>query len=735
MLPLSSNLKALPGIAEERQRALAEAGIKTVEDLLWGLPYRYIDRGSIAPIESLMGLIAAPEAIGSIVTIQGRIADLRQTTSRIKKMPITEVLLDDSTGTARLVWFNQPYLFRAFKLGQHLLAWGPLVQDRLGPEMHSPDWEILSNGSGGLGTISTNAMSEARANGMDANREGSTRTASSTAQPPKSGDSRPSPPAPRHLPLYRRIGKISGRARQKAVQYALNQIEAPESLLPPQLSKGLPGTLDAFRMLHAPPDASTTEELNQRISPAHQRLAAEELFAFALGLEMHRQSRIKRPGHPVPTTPELREKLKTFLPFPLTTAQRRAFKEIVGDISSGRVMHRILQGDVGSGKTLVALLAMAMVAETGGQAALLVPTEVLAKQHAATFAKLLGPGGHPMQVLTGSMKTAERRAALAAIEEGTASYIIGTHAIIQESVAFQNLQMVVVDEQQRFGVAQRESIRGKGPDPHWLVMTATPIPRSLALALFGDLDQSVLDELPPGRQPIETRLIGQSHIETAWQKIEQELAKGHQAYVVSPAINSNQECTPHSLRDLQTMEATLQSRFPGTPIAIAHGRLKPSQLTASMEKFVSGQAKILIATTVIEVGVDVPNATIMAVDHAERFGLSQLHQLRGRVGRGPIPSQFIMVSDSDTARLKALVETSDGFRIALKDLEIRGPGEFFGTRQSGLPQFQVADLIRHRYLLQQCRDAASKAVSEGITEAQRRWLHRSQSRLNLIDIS
>ncbi len=389
---------------------------------------------------------------------------------------------------------------------------------------------------------------------------------------------------------------------------------------------------------------------------------------------------------------------------------------------------------MGSGKTLVAFLAMAMVAETGGQAALLVPTEVLARQHAATFQRILGAEAGRMELLLGPMKAAEKRAALARIASGEAAYVVGTHALFQESVTFSRLQLVVVDEQHRFGVRQREALKEKGLDPHWLVMSATPIPRSLALALFGDLEQSVLDELPPGRQPITTKLLEPDDSERGWDRVERELEAGHQAFVISPAIDPQDE-SKVPLRDIQAMEALLHARFHGVPLVVVHGRLKADELAARMESFVKGEARILLATTVVEVGVDVPNATVMVVDHAERFGLSQLHQLRGRVGRGTARSHFIMLSASESERLQVLVGTQDGFRIAQKDLELRGPGEFFGTRQAGLPRFQAADLVRDRKLLQVCKEAAEKALARGLSEAQKEWLRQEQARLKLAEIS
>jgi ATP-dependent DNA helicase RecG len=689
--PLLAKVTALRGVGPVYAEALAAAGIQTLKDLLWSLPHRYIDRGSLQPIGELA--FRPDPGDREIITVLGTISDVRQSTTRVQRMSLTEALITDGTGSLRLVWFNQPYVAKLFHTGDRVLVFGPLASGRNGLELRGPAFELMG----------------------------------------RSGDEEQLW-VRRFLPLYRKLGPVMGRARQRMVQEALARAAEPEEWLPPELTRGVPGTMAALRLLHQPPDDSDPAELDAHATPAHRRLASEELFAFALGVALRRAGRMARPGQRVPTTPELRERLKDYLPFRLTGAQRKAFREIVADLTSGRVMHRLLQGDVGSGKTLVAFLAMAMVAETGGQAALLVPTEVLARQHAATIGRLLKDAAGSMQLLLGPMKAAEKRQALARIASGEASYVIGTHALFQESVSFSKLQLVVVDEQHRFGVRQREALKEKGLDPHWLVMSATPIPRSLALALFGDLEQSMLDELPPGRQPISTRLVVPLEAERAWSILERELNAGHQAFVVSPAIDPQDEAKV-PLRDIQAMEALLRAQFPDQEIAVVHGRLKADAMAERMEAFVSGRARILLATTVIEVGVDVPNATVMVVDHAERFGLSQLHQLRGRVGRGPARSHFLMLSGSDTERLRALVETQDGFRIAQKDLELRGPGEFFGTRQAGLPQFQAADLVRDRQLLNQCREAAEKALARGLSQAQQIWLRQEQGRLKLAEIS
>jgi ATP-dependent DNA helicase RecG len=689
--PLATKVTALRGVGPVYAEALEAAGIQTLKDLLWALPHRYVDRGSLQKIGELD--FRPDPGDREIVTVLGTIQDLRQSTTRVQRMSLTEALITDGTGTLRLVWFNQPYVGKLFRAGDRVLVFGPLASGRHGLEMRGPAFELM-----GRGGDEDNLWVR------------------------------------RYLPLYRKLGPVMGRARQRMVQEALARAADPEEWLPAELARGVPGTLAALRLLHQPPDDSDPAELDAHATPAHQRLASEELFAFALGVTLRRAGRMARRGQAVPTTPELRERLKDYLPFRLTAAQRQAFREIVADLTSGRVMHRLLQGDVGSGKTLVAFLAMAMVAETGCQAALLVPTEVLARQHAATIQRLLKESAGGMVLLLGPMKTAEKRQALARIASGEASYIIGTHALFQEAVSFSRLQLVVVDEQHRFGVRQREALKQKGLDPHWLVMSATPIPRSLALALFGDLEQSVLDELPPGRQPITTRLLDPADAERAWELVRRELEAGHQAFVVSPAIDPQDEGKV-PLRDIQAMEALLRALFPDFELAVVHGRLKADAMAERMEAFVAGRARILLATTVIEVGVDVANATVMVVDHAERFGLSQLHQLRGRVGRGEARSHFLMLSASDTERLRVLVETQDGFRIAQKDLELRGPGEFFGTRQAGLPQFQAADLVRDRQLLNLCREAADRAVQRGLSEPQTVWLKQEQARLKLAEIS
>ena len=686
-IPMAANVTMLRGVGPMYAKAFEAAEIRTIRDLLWSLPYRYIDRGNIKKISDLDKLDNNSRVI---VTIFGTVKDIRKITTKTKYVSLTEVLIEDDTGTMRLIWFNQPYISNVVKIEDRLLAFAPLTKGSFGYELRGPDFEIISHSSNDVWTN-------------------------------------------RYLPLYLKLGPVTSRIRQKLVQEALHRFVDPSEWLPMELARNLPNTITSLKLLHQPLDDSNLDDLVAHRTSAHNRLINEELFAFALGLALRRNRCFARKGYIVPTSLQLREQLKSYLPFHLTKGQRQVFRDIVEDLTSGRVMHRLLHGDVGSGKTMIAFLAMAMIAETGGQAALMVTTEVLARQHAATFQRLLKVNSDSIQLLLGHMKALERRQALANIASGEASYVIGTHALFQGSVIFNNLQLVVVDEQHRFGVKQREAIKQKGFDPHWLVMSATPIPRSLALSLFGDLDQSILDELPPGRSFITTKLVKPTAVERIWVVVDQELSIGHQAFIVSPTIDAQGNSKSY-LRNIQDMEILIRERFPTYNIAVVHGKLKINEITERMESFIAGRTNILLATTVIEVGVDVPNATVMVVDHAEHFGLSQLHQLRGRVGRGKCNSYFFMLSSSENDRLSIMTESQNGFYIAQKDLELRGPGEFFGTRQSGLPQFQVADLMRDRQLLIKCRKIADQIAKCGLSERHLNWLKQEQVRLKLIEV-
>jgi len=690
-LSLASLVSALRGLGAPRASVLQEHEIVTLRDLLWQLPFRYLDRGSLCELGSLgPAQCSLPGTVRPWVTVVGTIQQVKSIRTRFK-FHILEVVLSDETGTAKVMFYNQPYLAKSFKEGERVLIFGPLTQGKYGVEFRVPHYELLG--------ASTDELFVQRI-----------------------------------LPVYRRLGPITSKIRSKLIQDALDAVHPPDDHLPLSLRHGLPDELQALRLLHQPPDDSDLEALNEERSLAHRRLKTQELYSFSLGVASRKEKRLRRKGQAVVTSDQLREQLRMYLPFALTPTQRRSFKEIADDLRSGQVMNRLLQGDVGSGKTLVAFLAMAMVAETGGQAALLVPTEVLARQHVATFRKLLGERASTLQLLLGGMKAAEKKEALLRIQSGEARYVIGTHAIFQETVKFHGLQLVVVDEQHRFGVRQREAMKDKGIDPHWLVMSATPIPRSLAMALWGDHDHSMIEELPPGRQPVESLLLMRNQMEQAWVEMERHLNQGQQAYVVSPAIDPQDE-SKVVLRDIHTMEALLRKRFPKVTIESVHGKMKSEDMTDRMKRFAAGEIQILVATTVIEVGVDVPNATLMIVDHAERFGLSQLHQLRGRIGRGTRAGVFLMISDQESERLKALLTLQDGFAIAKKDLDLRQSGDFFGTKQSGLPTFIVADASRDVEILMECKQRAEIHVQQGLNAQERLWIRLEHKNFTLAEIS
>lgn len=690
-LSLASLVSTLRGLGASRAAVLQDHEIHTLRDLLWQLPFRYLDRGSLCDLGSLGSQhCSMPGTTRTLVTVIGTISQVKSIRTRFG-FHILEIHLSDDTGFVKVLFYNQPYLAKSFKEGERALIFGPLTQGKYGVEFRVPHYELLGSSTEDLFVQ-------------------------------------------RILPIYRRLGPITSKIRSKLILDALDALHPPEEHLPLHLHRGLPDELQSLRFLHQPPDDSDLASLNEDRSLAHQRLITQELYSFSLGVASRRDKRLSRKGQAVVTSDQLREQLRTYLPFTLTPTQRRSFKEIADDLRSGKVMNRLLQGDVGSGKTLVAFLAMAMVAETGGQAALLVPTEVLARQHFATFQKLLGERSNSLQLLLGGMKAAEKKEALLRIQSGEARYIIGTHAIFQEIVKFKSLQLVVVDEQHRFGVRQREMMKEKGIDPHWLVMSATPIPRSLAMAIWGDHDHSTIEELPPGRQPVKSLFFSREHAEEAWAYIDRHLKTGQQAYVVSPAIDPQDE-SKVVLRDLQTMEILLRKRFPKVMIESVHGKMKSEDMTDRMKRFVFGATQILVATTVIEVGVDVPNATIMVVDHAERFGLSQLHQLRGRIGRGDHAGVFIMISDQESERLKALLTLQDGFAIAKKDLELRQSGDFFGTKQSGLPTFIVANASRDVDILTECKRYAEVHVQEGLSPKERLWIRLEHKNFTLADIS
>ncbi len=522
------------------------------------------------------------------------------------------------------------------------------------------------------------------------------------------------------VPVYRKLGPFQTKRLREVIHSLLDNID-PTSVhdpLPAEVRDrhNLASRVQAIREIHFPPGDALTSEYEMFRSPAQRRLIFDEFFWLAFSMGLLRGEREQEPkGTVIEVTASTKERLRSILPFSLTGAQKRVVGDIFADLKSDKPMNRLIQGDVGSGKTIVAFLAMLAVAENGYQAALMAPTEILAEQHFRNARALLAEGGYRIELLVGSTKAAERKRTLAALASGDVNMIVGTHALIQEGVKFERLGLAVIDEQHRFGVLQRAQIKAAGVNPDVLVMTATPIPRSLAMTVYGDLDVSVIDELPPGRTPIKTVVCGNDQRRGIYKGIDREIKLGRQAYVVYPLIEESERS---DLKAATAMYDELRRTiFPQYSVGLLHGRMKPAEKEAIMAEFVAGRINILVSTTVIEVGVDVPNASLMIVEHAERFGLSQLHQLRGRVGRGADQSYCVLLTgDKRTAtakeRLGIMEQTSDGFKIAEKDLEIRGQGEILGTRQSGLQNFKIANIIRDLDLLVAARTEAQEFLTK-----------------------
>jgi ATP-dependent DNA helicase RecG len=669
-MDLQAPVQYVKGVGPQRAEALAKLGVRTTEDLLLHLPMRYEDRRRFARVAELRP--------GMRISVAGEIAaaGLR----RARRMTLYEIRLDDGSGRLKAVWFNQPYLRDVLARGKRVVLYGLVERDTFGSRllvMRSPQHELIEGEeAGGIHTG-------------------------------------------RIVPVYEKLGPLTAKPLRRILTQLAGRIpEGVADPLPPELRErlGVVRRREALVRVHRPGEQDDLELLNRFRSPGHVRLILEELLLFQLGLALRRRGlRTERKRAAFGVTDLAREAVKRILPFPLTEAQKRVLREIATDLGSPHPMNRLLQGDVGSGKTLVALLAMVVVLENGHQAAFMAPTEILAEQHFLTFRRLLKRCPYRVELLTSAIKGAERQAALARAATGEAHIVIGTHALIQEGVAFSRLGLAVVDEQHRFGVLQREDLRNKGYDADVLVMTATPIPRTLALTAYGDLDVSIVDEKPPGRTPIRTELRQASERRSVVELVRRTVAEGGQAYVVYPLVEESDK-----LEDVKA--ATEASRewaeaLPGVRVGLLHGRMKSAEKEEVMSAFSRGEIQVLVSTTVIEVGVDVANATLMVVEHAERFGLAQLHQLRGRVGRGAASSTCVLLaygrlSDAARARLEVMVATDDGFAIAEKDLEIRGPGDFFGTRQWGMPTFRVAHLIRDRDLVERARAEAFRLVDE-----------------------
>src|ERR1700692_224246 len=725
MLELSTPVQYVKGVGPRIGEVLATKGIYTVGDLLLYLPFRYEDRLNPRGISELRA--------GEMATVVGEVRN--SGLFRTRKMPIFQLTVGQGRSRLNCRWFNATYLQDKFKPGELVALYGKIEQDSRSGELQimQPQFEML--GDSGADDADDKAASSLEVG--------------------------------RIVPIYESAGqgRVTARWFRRVIRTALDD-------LTPNLAETIPTSVrerlalvserEALWQVHWPEGGKSFEDLQSSRTPAHIRLIFEELFFIELGLELKRRQQKAQTGIAFQLDDGVRQAIKKILPFHPTVAQKRVLKEIADDMQKGHPMRRLLQGAAGSGKTIIGFQAAIIAIENGYQVALMAPTEILAQQHYFSARRILENAGYRIVLLTGSLEADRKREVRRHISQGNAQLVIGTHALLEEKVEFANLGLVIVDEQHRFGVLQRLKLMRKSSDengraslgrtgesarphtnpapadPDVLVMTATPIPRTLALTLYGDLDLSVLDELPPGRTPIATRCVADDQSPKVWDFVRKQVAAGHQAYVVYPVIAENEES---ELKAAIKMYRELSGNiFADLKVGLLHGRLDADLKEQVMRMFQRGELQILVATTVIEVGVDVPNATVMVIEHAERFGLAQLHQLRGRIGRGGAKSYCILmtggkVSEEGQRRLDAMVKTNDGFQIAELDLELRGPGEFFGTRQAGLPSFRVANLIRDAKLLEAAkREAAAviagpnseisaEEISRALVHMRARWQH------------
>ena len=660
-------LQYVKGVGPRRASDLASAGFHVLEDLLLRLPLRYEDRDRVQPIAQL--------GVGDLTAVVGEILACGVRPTRRRGVRVLEVVVADASGRIRAVYFNQPFLAEVLAPGSRVALFGRVERGRVGGglQLTNPAYELLAADDDDDARIHTGRI----------------------------------------VPLYEKVGSVTSKTTRRIVHAALELLPpAVADPLPPEVSHehGLINRRTALIHAHFPAQGTSMEDLERCRTPAQKRLIFEEFFVFQLGLALRRRATATaRKPRTIRVDERIRRAALDVLPFRLTGDQRQALKEIVGDLTCDRPMNRLLQGDVGSGKTIVALLAALVAMENGLQAAVMSPTELLAEQHHLNIASILGPARFEVVLLTGTLAARARRDVWDSLAAGRAQLAVGTHALMQDAVRFKELGLVIIDEQHRFGVIQRAALRRKGVQPDVLVMTATPIPRTLALTAYGDLDVSVIRELPPGRQPVVTRLAPEGKRREVYEFVRRQLRAGRQGYVVYPLVEESEKVDLKAATEMARHLAA--DVFQDFRVGLVHGRMKPDERDAVMTAFGAGEVNLLVATTVIEVGIDVANATVMLVEHAERFGLAQLHQLRGRVGRGPHRAYCILLhqgrlSDAAGARLDAVAATSDGFEIAERDLEIRGPGDFFGTRQSGIPTLRVGDLLRDYATMDEVRRAA-----------------------------
>ena len=741
MLELATPVQYVKGIGPRIAEILAAKGMETVDDLLHYLPFRYEDRLNPRSVAELRP--------GEMATVIAEVRNAGFFQTRQKRMPLFQLTVGEGRNRLRCLWFHGGYLRDHFQAGQMVALYGKVETDRDGQlQILQPQFEILGDiyEQGGADEAEKKAAASLEIG--------------------------------RIVPIYESTGqgKLTPRWFRRVIHTALENLtpDIPDPIpAAVRAHLNLASPNEALWKAHWPDPGESFTDLQSRRTPGHIRLIFDELFFVELGLELKHREQKAQTGVAFEINDRVRQAIKKILPFHPTAAQKRVLKEIASDMQTPFPMRRLLQGDVGSGKTIVAFEAAIIAIENGYQVALMAPTEILAQQHHFSARQILEKAGYRIVLLTGSLEQDRKRAARRHIAQGNAQLVIGTHALIQEQVEFENLGLVIVDEQHRFGVMQRLKLMKKsddagagrapspinggrtlltserkpdnGSEPDVLVMTATPIPRTLALTLYGDLDVSVLDELPPGRTPIITRSVEDERAPEVWDFVRKHIAAGHQAYVVYPVIEENEE---RELKAAKQMFRQLREKiFADLHIGLLHGRLDAAEKEHIMREFQKNEIQILVATTVIEVGVDVSNATVMVIEHADRFGLAQLHQLRGRIGRGAAKSYCILmhggkITEEGQRRLEAMVRNHDGFQIAELDLELRGPGEFFGTKQAGIPGFRVANLIRDRELLEAAKREAAFVLNgpnaeiskEEITRALKTMRARWQHTYGLVEV-